>query len=411
MIQTLPDFIPQTLRRLMGLYLAGSMGLFAVLLVPSTLIAAAEQTTPQFIMAWASAYAISLLPLFLIRRNFTRLELLVAIVPLFYTASALWSNQPVASLQYGISLLLNAVAILALARLVPRQDLPLYLGRIIIIMCLAGVLGMLAGLEMVKYFDIHARTTLLGTEPLRGFFNHKITAALYAVIGFFAAFIFMKGALRLVACAFLVLFILLTGSMAGFSLLLIGLLLFFILKGMARVRLSVGLFLTVLIAIPALGVGAYFLFGQELLLALGRDPTLTGRTLLWEWGLRTALERPLLGWGYRGYNGSGIADTDASTITAFVNYAVPHFHNSYIQTMVEAGLPSAVFIIGLLLWVTGQWYKTYRDSGTPEAQFFCIIMCLGLIAAGFINILFQYNTFSSIIFMMAIAYLPGAKKA
>ncbi|MFZ8379515.1 hypothetical protein ACO1LW_13610, partial [Staphylococcus aureus] len=58
---------------------------------------------------------------------------------------------------------------------------------------------------------------------------------------------------------------------------------------------------------------------------LGRDVTLTGRTILWNWGIEVWAQRPILGWGYGAYFATPEAAAFAQTIPEFRSWDVPHF--------------------------------------------------------------------------------------
>jgi exopolysaccharide production protein ExoQ len=82
----------------------------------------------------------------------------------------------------------------------------------------------------------------------------------------------------------------------------------------------------------------------------GKDSTLTGRTYLWEQGWLAAQQRPVLGYGYAAYWIQGFADPERlwaefyiSTRTGF------HFHNTYIETLVELGFIGMTILALIIL--------------------------------------------------------------
>lgn len=87
----------------------------------------------------------------------------------------------------------------------------------------------------------------------------------------------------------------------------------------------------------------------EILKALGKNPTLTGRTWLWGLGIDAGLTNPILGYGYNGFWMPGQplaermwAEFDVTTKTGF------HFHNAYIQTFVDLGAIGLVFVMTMI---------------------------------------------------------------
>ena len=86
---------------------------------------------------------------------------------------------------------------------------------------------------------------------------------------------------------------------------------------------------------------------ETLLEMMGKDPTLTGRTGVWESTLERAMERPLLGYGYRAY----WTPENKRRLRATENWSdgIGHAHNTYLDLMAELGLLGVVFFLGLLL--------------------------------------------------------------
>ncbi|MER8435616.1 O-antigen ligase family protein [Mesorhizobium sp. M1312] len=77
----------------------------------------------------------------------------------------------------------------------------------------------------------------------------------------------------------------------------------------------------------------------------GKDSTLTGRTYLWEQGWDAAQQAPILGVGYAAYWVQGFAEAERLWnefyITARSGF---HFHNTYIEAVVELGYVGATLI-------------------------------------------------------------------
>jgi O-antigen ligase len=79
--------------------------------------------------------------------------------------------------------------------------------------------------------------------------------------------------------------------------------------------------------------------------ALGKDTTLSGRTVLWDFGMRQVEATPILGVGYKAF-----WETPA-TSSAYLRYWMGQdiwtFHNNFIDVLVALGL------VGLLAFVIG----------------------------------------------------------
>ncbi|MFB3814975.1 MAG: O-antigen ligase family protein [Terriglobales bacterium] len=80
---------------------------------------------------------------------------------------------------------------------------------------------------------------------------------------------------------------------------------------------------------------------EVVLAALGKDPTLTGRTVLWTLAIEHVAEHPLFGWGYNAFwSGSG-----GSAVRWSAGWLVPHAHNGYLDLCLDLG------IVGLCLFL------------------------------------------------------------
>nr|WP_236117301.1 O-antigen ligase family protein [Hassalia byssoidea] len=76
----------------------------------------------------------------------------------------------------------------------------------------------------------------------------------------------------------------------------------------------------------------------ELLTALGRDPSLTGRTPLWGYVLIRLMERPLLGYGRGAFwapNSQYAAEIGEAISPGWVP---PHAHNGFVDLALDVGL-------------------------------------------------------------------------
>ncbi|UCI19641.1 O-antigen ligase family protein [Mesorhizobium sp. B2-1-8] len=113
-----------------------------------------------------------------------------------------------------------------------------------------------------------------------------------------------------------------------------------------RVIFVIGAGMIVVVAIVALNLGL-----MDFVLGLfGKDSTLTGRTYLWEQGWDAAMRSPILGVGYAAYWVQGFAEAERlwnefyiTTRTGF------HFHNTYVEALVELGFTGAVLLSLIML--------------------------------------------------------------
>jgi O-antigen ligase len=386
------------------------MGLFAVLFVPQETITSSTGSNLFFTLTWLLLYFFVFILLLKHSFRMHHMELIILAIPLFHLLSVIWSPQPIKTLVYSFCFLLNSFFVIALRRYFKTEDIIKIIIDIILIMSLLGLLFYFFGYSNVHYYDIHDRGNIIGGEPLRGFFNHKITAGLYSAIAFNLTFIFFRSKKRLVYMAVLFLFNIMTGSATGLSLLLVGFLIINFLVFCRNKNIPSNAFLITISLLVSLVVLTFITIGTDILIYLERDPTLTGRTLLWTWGIEVGLEKPLLGWGYLGYLGTDIAGNVAETYTEFHNYDVPHFHNSLIQIFADGGIFYTIFIVLLIFTSIKYWYRDYLLNGNKAALAFCFLSLFLLVSSIFVYIYSRYNDFSTILFMLIIASMPKLKK-
>lgn len=103
--------------------------------------------------------------------------------------------------------------------------------------------------------------------------------------------------------------------------------------------------ITMLIIPITFGLGFTIINYEDILLSMGRDTTLTGRTVVWENVIYAISLRPILGYGYNGFwqNWDGIYGTIWSQ--QFSQWKVGSAHQTYLDVWLQLG------VIGLILYV------------------------------------------------------------
>lgn len=379
-------------------YILASMGMLTIILVSPEI----NDGQQSLIVGWLVLYAITITLIIGLKPTVTRKQVLVLLIPCYYLASSVWSQNSITTAQYSVSLGMNFLAALLIAKCCDEDQFPFFIGRVILFACVLGYALYYFGYEGASYDDAHSRLTLIGTEPIRGIFNHKITAGIASALGIVIYYAFFKGAERIIAIAFLAYFLLHTGSSLALSILLICVPLQVVVINLLRLRSSEIYLLSFMILTPIIGSIIFISFGGEVLDALGRDGTLTGRTILWQWGLDVFEEKPFFGWGYYGYHGSDIALTDARSFREFYTYSVPHFHNTYIQALVDGGIISIL----MLMWMFYCSLKHYSRRSKIDRRWVGMLILINAIFISniFMNQLFQYNNFITLLFFVVVIY-------
>jgi exopolysaccharide production protein ExoQ len=294
------------------------------------------------------------------------------ILPVLCTMSALWAPVPAEAQRKGIALAMTGiVAIYAASRLSGRQILIAYFAA----ECIACVLSI-------------AQPWRDGNGALTGIFNQKNFFAqhMFLLYGSALAITLDRANVRWLRLAALVMvpvsatMIIMAKSgtttllFAGATAVLAGqALIWNPASRIPHARTFVILLLVVimlavsLIAFGLLQVDAM----DELLGALGKDSTLTGRTYLWEIAERTIAEHPWTGVGAQGFwrPEYGLANSITQHFD-FPTYVGFSFHNSYLENGVNYGYPGYWGTVFLSTWaLTSTGLNWIRNQSLVNAAF------------------------------------------
>lgn len=375
------------------LYISCLLGTNAVVLIPRTI--SGTGSNGIFVVSWLIMLALSMFFLTTVRRqNGTNLMIALG-VGYLAVASTVWSVRPGITLVYASMMAGNILVAHMMANEFRLIEIIRMVGRTILFLSAAGIVAYFVGYDQVVYLDSHVRPNLLGGQPLRGFFPHKIMGSLYAVIGLIAVLSSMRGRQRLLGVVVLSWFVLLTGSATGVTLLVLAAAIHAATTAVWRRSIAAG---TVFLwgALGVIAVGLSLWLGRiALLTMLDRDITLTGRTILWEWGIRTWSDRPILGWGFNAYLRSEQASIINLSVPAFRDYEIAHFHQSFIQTAADLGAVGLALLVGVLLYTLAKAYRiALRDNDPAGITAFTMVAVL-LVASLTMYLFLTYNHFAT----------------
>lgn len=270
--------------------------------------------------------------------------------------SATWSALPTLTIRTAAALIATTVlsAYMA-ARYTPREQLAM-LG---VALALAAVLSLVCAL-LFPQIGIDA------DGHWRGVFTHKNSLGRLMALAAILFYILARGARRSTRVAWLgcgvVAVALLAFSQSStaiivFAGLLSGVGVVVWVRRRPRRRLAPALVFVAICALVAFLAGT--LVVQPFLEVLGKDDTLTGRTLVWAYAWDAVQSRPLLGFGYTafwpGAVGQGI---QASLGPAFI-----HSHNGYLDLALQLGA------VGLLTFAISLCWNIARSLTAPIHDF------------------------------------------
>jgi exopolysaccharide production protein ExoQ len=168
-----------------------------------------------------------------------------------------------------------------------------------------------------------------------------------------------------------------------------------------RRRSGAGLVVGYALLVLGLVVGALLTAGwQDALAFLGRDPTFTNRTRIWQLAFDYIARRPWFGWGYGGFWREDSADTQI--FWTALGFKTPHAHNSWLELALGVGWVGVG--VAALSWLAA-FYRTLRVAAAPHAVH--VPFCFALLAGMFVENLSEFEFFRAgrVMFLLFVAVL------
>ena len=299
------------------------------------------------------------------------------LTPILATASFMWSSVPDVSLRYGAQLLFTAFVGVHLARMMtPKRFLTVLLLSVFVfcIMCLLnGRTGPAAdGWVLIGLTGSKNQMSYEGQMLLMAGLSALLMGDISKPVRWISVLAIPLGIFVLTV----------THSVTGLLLAVAGSIALVILAFAQRVtpggRLAAGIAVLAIIApLTMLAPEMQQAMDHFLYDTLNKDPTLTGRTILWERADVLISHKPFLGYGYQAiWMGDSFETIGLKRLTGITDGRTFHFHNTFRQVGVDTGLVGmSIFIITLIVvGLRGFWQLLVNP--TPATSFFYAIFLL-----------------------------------
>ena len=169
----------------------------------------------------------------------------------------------------------------------------------------------------------------------------------------------------------------------------------------------------VAVVLTGLAIWTWDTHSVAVLEALGKDPSLTGRTEIWDSLMRKVADRPWTGYGYGAFWGRIGESGPADWVRKETGWIVPSAHNGWIDLLVQLGWPGAVLVGVLMATTTLITVLRSMGSGVREGWW-----APGFLGAFFIlslseSILVQHQSLPWVLFLAVLtrAILPSPVQA
>ncbi|WP_426201257.1 O-antigen ligase family protein [Pseudomonas sp. TWP3-1] len=317
-----------------------------------------------------------LVPLFFFIRNkvflsksFYRQNTFLLVFLLCIAASISWSGDPMLSLKRFVALLSVVFFAGFIAYHYSLEKIAFVLG------CVIGAAALVGLIFAVIRPDIAFISGGIRDGAFKGIFAEKNAGARLNAIGILLLLpmIRQRNPLAILYALFSLIAIGLAQSATGIALIVTGTASYWYFLTLIRLRINRSLSAFFVATVVYLLI-CLFLYGNYTLLLewLGRDPSLTDRTLIWELLGPLIDERFLKGYGF----GAFWTSPDADGFITRWGY-IGNAHSGYVETLLNGGL---IQLIALILLFTEALTKQYRAITADQSARYhaCALVIIGL---------------------------------
>jgi O-antigen ligase len=303
---------------------------------------------------------------------------LLLLLPLLALLSPLWSQAPLNSLVYALAnLVVTLFAVYATLRFTPERQVELFLSAGIIMIALS--LGTIAFLPSMGIDNFHGNGAWQGICTQK---NPFATAVCYLVMPAFyvrASGFFQKAALGLYFVVALVC-VIMSQARTGWLLFAISVAFVVFLKvfrrtGRSEKRLIVAFAVPLIALVVITGVA----YSAEIAIMLGKDPTLTGRTVIYSAIFTELQQTPLLGFGYRAFF-IGLTGESANFALRSGLIGLGNAENPILEIWLELGIVGVICLFILVVQCCRNIVTCLGGNSSKYIQWCVMMIFLNLLS-------------------------------
>ncbi len=147
----------------------------------------------------------------------------------------------------------------------------------------------------------------------------------------------------------------------------------------------------------------------DVLAAMGKSSTLTGRTVLWQIGYEAWADHPILGTGYGAFWSSSTFAWEVGFVHAHVDDGLAGFHNAYVEAFVALGVLGGGIFLALVTVTFRRLIRWYLATRSTEAAVWSAATLAIALMGCMDDYFFRQHAPHLIFFAMAFLYSAPAR--
>jgi exopolysaccharide production protein ExoQ len=321
------------------------------------------------------------------------------LLPLLALVSVMWSDYPAATLKLSLEYLVTTmIGIWAACCIKPRISISALMAALSIGVILSVLIAPNNNVGIFgskNYFALSISLLMLTAITVA---LDKLQPRIFRLMGLFA---FVSSPVELVFAQSLGALVDTCATLA----------MFFGLRAACRLHpgaRSLAFIILFLLATVVVLLGTLYVNSSDVLDLVGKDATLTGRTLIWQHALDSISEHPFAGLGYAAF--WQVGSWSAEQVWHFMR--IPdkmgfHFHDTYLQIAVDLGVIGLSVFIATLMILMLRTVSVICSPSPKAEQWFAVNMFVFFILRSLIEVdlFFPFNI-PSIVICLIWVYLP-----